>query len=99
MKNIIHTSRRTAASWVAVALLSACGGGGGGSASVSSDPAGGSGAYSMGAISGFGSIIVNGVRHDDKSARVFDDDGAARRSDELKLGMTERAAATSSSWA
>lgn len=102
MKKIMHTSRRTAASWVAVALLSACGGGGGGSASVSSDPAGGSGAgsptsgvgtggtgaYSMGAISGFGSIIVNGVRHDDKSARVFDDDGAARRSDELKLGMT-----------
>jgi hypothetical protein len=63
-----------------VAALSGCGGGGGdvgvgtgtGVASVGS---GGTGSFSSGAITGFGSIIVNGVRFDDSQARVTDDDG------------------------
>ena len=102
MNTVKNVARRTAASWIAVALVSACGGGGGGSAPMASAPAGGSGtgastagvgtggtgAYVLGAISGFGSIIVNGVRYDDSMAKVFDDDGVSRRSDELKLGMT-----------
>ena len=102
MKTIKSATRRTAASWMAVALVSACGGGGGGSAPVASTPAGtsgtgastagvgtgGTGAYVLGAISGFGSIIVNGVRYEDSTAKVFDDDGVARRSEDLKLGMT-----------
>lgn len=63
--------RAMAAAWVAVAALVGCGGGGG------ADPGagGGAAALTVGPISGFGSIIVNGVRFDDSSARVLDDDG------------------------
>lgn len=100
MKTIKNAARRTAASWMVLALVSACGGGGGGTPTVAGTASGtggastagvgtgGTGAYAVGAISGFGSIIVNGVRYDDSAARVFDDDGMARRSDELRLGMT-----------
>jgi hypothetical protein len=66
------------------AALSGCGGGGSGTASVGS---GGTGSFSNGAISGFGSIIVNGVRFDDSKASITDDDGAAHSSSDLKLGM------------
>jgi hypothetical protein len=38
-------------------------------------------------ITGFGSIIVNGVRFDDSAALVRDDDGAASGRDRLSLGM------------
>lgn len=67
----------------ALALLAGCGGG------VDS---GGTGTGSqrtvaVGTVSGFGSIIVNGVRYDESAATVDDDDGQARRRDELKLGM------------
>jgi hypothetical protein len=48
---------------------------------------GGTGSYSSGPITGFGSIIVNGVRYDEAAASVQDDDGAARASSELRLGM------------
>ncbi|MFD2452572.1 hypothetical protein [Ideonella paludis] len=44
------------------------------------------GSFTSGAISGFGSIIVNGVRFDDSGAQVYDDDGNRRGSDDLKLG-------------
>ena len=70
------------------AALSGCGGGGGdagfGSASVGS---GGTGSFSSGAITGFGSIIVNGVRFDDSRAQVTDDDGALHNAGDLRLGM------------
>jgi Domain of unknown function (DUF5666) len=66
--------------------LVACGGGGGGG-----DPGtGGTGSFSRGAITGFGSIIVNGVRHDDSRASVSDEDdedSPGRSKDDLKLGM------------
>ena len=65
-----------------LALVAACGGGGddtAGSTTASS--------YSQGTISGFGSVIVNGVRWDDSGASVSDDDGNRRSSDDLKLGM------------
>ncbi len=68
------------------ALLVACGGGG-------DAPAAGGGAtaqsFSSGPISGLGSIIVNGVRFDDSSARVEndDDDSSSHSSRDLKLGM------------
>lgn len=45
-------------------------------------------AFSSGTISGFGSVIVNGVRFDDSRARIEDDSGALRTSAELRLGMT-----------
>ena len=71
----------------AIGLLAGCGGGG--SAGPSS---GGTGAapssFAAGQITGFGSVIVNGVRYDDSRAVVLDDDGNASSRDELKLGMS-----------
>ncbi len=62
--------RAVLAALTSLAVLAACGGGGGGS----SDADGGA-ALTVGPISGFGSIIVAGVRFDDDDARVYDDDG------------------------
>jgi hypothetical protein len=66
-----------------LAALAGCGGG------VDS---GGTGAapqsYANGPITGFGSVIVNGVRFDDRSAAVTDADGTPRSRDDLRLGMT-----------
>lgn len=69
------------------ALLVACGGGG----DAAPESAGGGGAtalssFTSGAISGFGSVIVNGVRFDDSSASVVDDNGNRLSHDDLKLG-------------
>jgi hypothetical protein len=47
----------------------------------------GAGAYVQGPITGFGSVIVAGVRFDDSGARVEDVDGVRRDRDELRLGM------------
>jgi len=70
----------------AALLLAGCGGGG--SAGPSS---GGTGvaptSFATGHISGFGSIIVNGVRFDDSAATVLDDDGNRSSREALKLGM------------
>ena len=62
-----------------LALMSGCGGGVG---------SGGTGGYVSGPITGFGSVIVSGVRFDDDAAAVEDGDGARRQRDELRLGMT-----------
>jgi len=67
-----------AAAWLAIG----CGGGNG-----TSSPSSGS-AFTMGTISGFGSIIVDGVRFEDSRAQVFDDDDQPHDRSELKLGMT-----------
>ena len=61
-----------------VLLLAACGGGGGTPAKTS---------YAAGRITGFGSIVVNGVHYDETSATVVDEDGATHNSTDLKLGM------------
>lgn len=68
--------------------LSACGGGGS-SDSATATPAGttGASAFAAGPITGFGSVILGGVRFDDSKASISDDDGVAHRSDELRLGM------------
>lgn len=42
---------------------------------------------STGRVSGFGSVIVNGVRFDDAGASVVDDAGMPRNRSELRLGM------------
>lgn len=65
-------------------FLVACGGG------VESGGTGGnaSASYVSGPITGFGSVVVGGVRFDDTKAAVTDADGAARSRDDLKLGMT-----------
>ncbi len=66
-------------------LLSSCGGGGG----VDTGGTGGATpAVASGPISGFGSVIVGGVRFDDSAAEVEDLDGVRRTRDELRLGMT-----------
>lgn len=66
-------------------LLSSCGGGGG----VDTGGTGGAvPAVASGPITGFGSVIVGGVRFDDTSAEVEDLDGSRRTRDELRLGMT-----------
>jgi hypothetical protein len=66
----------------AVALLGGCGGVDSGGTGT-----GASSTYAVGPITGFGSIIVNGVRYDDAGATIEDDDGRMRSSAELKLGM------------
>jgi len=65
--------------------LPGCGGGGG----VGGEGTGSFGAttFSSGTITGFGSIIVNGVRFDERSADRRDDDDQALTSDDLALGM------------
>ncbi len=64
------------------ALVAACGGGGDGST------AGSGSTYAAGRISGFGSIVVNGVHYDETKASVTDDDdGSSKASSALKLGM------------
>jgi hypothetical protein len=68
---------------VAGSILVGCGGGGEGGVGT-----GGTGTYALGTITGFGSIIVNGVRFDDSEASVLDDDDTTRGRDELKLGTT-----------
>jgi len=65
--------------------LSGCGGGG--LASLVPGTGGtGSPLYSQGSISGFGSVIVNGIKFDDTQATVLID-GAAAKSADLRLGM------------
>ena len=64
-------------------LLSACGGGGSGSPGAGGVAQG----FMAGPITGLGSIICGGVRFDDDSARVEDEDGAGHDRRELQLGM------------
>jgi hypothetical protein len=85
------------------ATLAACGGGGGGGNTTSSTasttiptttptPAAPTGALTAtGTVTGFGSVIVDGVKYDDSAATVkAEDDASSPRSvalSELKLGM------------
>ena len=66
------------------ATLVACGGGGGSSAGVGT---GGTGSFAVGTISGFGSVIVNGVRYDDSRATILDDDDNSVSSSSLSIGQ------------
>jgi hypothetical protein len=66
---------------VGSAALTACGGGGGDGPGASAQ------SFVSGPISGLGSIIVGGIRFEDNSARVEDDDGGLHDRGALKLGM------------
>ncbi|WP_144290168.1 DUF5666 domain-containing protein [Ideonella sp. A 288] len=87
----------TALGAAVLALVAACGGGGGdatsGTPATSTDAATGvataSGAtvYTQGAIGGFGSVFVNGVRFDDSASQVFDDRQQRQDASVLRLGM------------
>jgi hypothetical protein len=85
MKSNIRSSagalRAGMAALAAVLLAAACGGG-------SSDMPKSGSAFTQGTITGFGSVIVNGVRFDDSAAQVMDDDGQPHARGDLKLGMT-----------
>ena len=68
--------------WLAL-IVAGCGGGVD-SGGTGTTPA----SYANGPITGFGSVIVNGVRFDDSNAVVTDDDGGGSSRDKLRLGMT-----------
>ena len=70
----------------ATALLVACGGGGDATPAAGATPPVAS-SYTQGAITGFGSVFVAGVRFDDSAATFDDDEGNSRSRSELKLGM------------
>lgn len=74
---------RLAAALSLAFAAAACGGG----ADGGSPPSEVAQAYAAGAIHGFGSIHVNGVRYDDSQAVVVDDAGASSSRDQLALGM------------
>jgi Domain of unknown function (DUF5666) len=63
-------------------ILAACGGGGDGSSASNGVGVGGTGS-AAGPVTGFGSIIVNGVRFDDSRASIKTDDDASTT---VKLG-------------
>lgn len=75
-----HVRPIGAALLAALGLLVSCGGGGVG--------IGGTGSYTAGSISGFGSVVVGDVRFDDSQARIDDVDGERTRREDLRLGMT-----------
>src|SRR4249920_1697803 len=68
---------RGLAAWLAALLVTSCGGGVG---------SGGTGAFASGPITGFGSIIVEGIHFDESAARIEGDDGTGRGRSELRLG-------------
>lgn len=71
-----------------ISILAACGGSGSGLGGIADVGSGGTGAAFTGPISGFGSVILNGVRFDDSAARIIlDDDNTSAKSADLKLGM------------
>lgn len=88
MKKIeqVLCTRRTALLGMvgAVAEMAGCGGGGTGVAGLSS---GGTGSFTSGTITGFGSIIVNGIRYNNDTATVLSSDDGASSNPALQLGM------------
>lgn len=81
-----------AAALAAATVLVACGGGGGDAgpsttATTTSPTTATAANFTLGAISGFGSVVVGGVRYDDSKASISDEDGVEKKSSDLKLGM------------
>jgi hypothetical protein len=81
----LQCNRRTALLGMtgAVASLFGCGGG----ADFAGLSSGGTGSFTSGTITGFGSIIVNGIRYNQDSARVVGSDDVAKSPSSLKVGM------------
>jgi len=93
MHSLAHLSTpsrgRVAALLSSLLLIAACGGGGsdGSAGGTDTTTSGSATTLTQGPITGFGSIIVNGVRFDDSGATVTDDSGGLRSASHLKLGM------------
>jgi len=82
---LLRPWRALSALLAAMALVAGCGGGT--DSGVGTGGTGSPQSFSQGPISGFGSIIVNGVHFDDSGASVVDDDGnALSHSQDLRLG-------------
>jgi Domain of unknown function (DUF5666) len=77
--------------FIVVAALSACGGGGAdiGSGGTGNTPPAltTTAATVIGPITGFGSVIINGVKFDDSSSSLVDDRNNSIAKDSLRLGM------------
>ena len=75
----------------AIGGLGLLAGGCGGGTDVAGVGTGGTGqiasSFTTGSISGFGSVIVNGIRYDDTAARILDDGGRTRAASQLAIGM------------
>ena len=90
---IISKLRLISALLAATVFVSACGGGGSDNNTTGNpDPGGNTGgitgtgiAFAIGPVTGFGSVIVNGVTYD-TSAAAFDIDGMVGSQDDLELG-------------
>lgn len=91
---IITKLRLISALFGAAVLVAACGGSSGSDDNMNGnpDPGGNTGgitgtgiAFAIGPVTGFGSVIVNGVTYDTSSA-TFDVDGVAGTQDDLELG-------------
>ncbi|NDY91557.1 DUF5666 domain-containing protein [Ideonella livida] len=68
----------------ALAGVVACGGG------VEVGGTGDASTYAEGSISGFGSIVVNGVHYDESAATIVNEDGLVLAAGDLRLGMVVR---------
>ena len=79
--------RRALGGLSGLGLLAAGCGGSGDLAGVGSGGTGQIASFSLGAISGFGSIIVNGIKFEDSTATVTDDRGERRDLGQLGIGM------------
>ena len=78
--------RRRSLLALAMGGLTGCGGGEVGTLFAGPPGTGGTGLFAQGTISGFGSVIVNGIRFDDAAATVLVD-GVSANSQALRLGM------------
>ena len=87
MTRLNSTFRWTALALASAVMLAACGGGGSSADAGAATPAA---AVYAGPISGFGSVVVNGMRFSSVGATLQDDDGQAVNLSQLKLGMTVR---------
>lgn len=89
MTRSISISRRLALqsglAAASLAVLAACGGGGD---DAGSTPPTTASTYTAGTITGFGSVFVGGVRYDDSSATVTDEDDNPSSRSALRLGMS-----------
>ena len=69
-----------------LAQLAGCGGGSSG-LDIAGITSGGTGSFTRGTITGFGSIIVNGIRYDIDTAEILEGGTERRSQEDLALGM------------